>query len=63
MAPIRRAVQAAFLDAGLTLEKDALNAFVTFVEDNDGGDALIYQLLDASTKGAPTRSAIGYYIY
>ena len=54
MAPIRRAVQAAFLDAGLTLEKDALNAFVTFVEDNDGGDALIYQVLDASTKGAPT---------
>ncbi|BDA47706.1 DNA polymerase epsilon subunit 2 [Coccomyxa sp. Obi] len=58
MAPIRRAVQAAFLDAGLTLEKDALNAFVTFVEDNDGGDALIYQLLDASTKACASSTKL-----
>ncbi len=54
MASIKRAVQSAFLDAGLTLEKEALNAFVTFVEDNKGGEDLIYQLLDACTKGVLT---------
>lgn len=54
MASIKRTVQSAFLDAGLTLEKEALNAFVTFVEDNNGGEDLVYNLLDASTKGILT---------
>ena len=51
MGSIKRTVQSAFLDAGLTLEKEALNAYVTFVEDNQGGEELVYKLLDASTKG------------
>jgi hypothetical protein len=54
MASIKRTVQSAFLEAGLTLEKEALNAFVTFVEDNNGGEDLVYNLLDASTKGIHT---------
>jgi hypothetical protein len=48
---IKRAVQSAFLDAGLTLEKDALNAFVAFVEERGGEQELIYTLLDAAVTG------------
>ncbi|EIE23695.1 DNA polymerase epsilon, subunit B [Coccomyxa subellipsoidea C-169] len=58
MASIKRAVQSAFLDAGLTLEKEALNAFVTFVEDNNGGEDLVYQLLDACTKACASSTKL-----
>ena len=39
---IKRAVQSAFLDAGLTLEKEALNAFVAFVEERGAEQELIF---------------------
>ena len=48
---IKRAVQSAFLDAGLALEKEALNAFVAFVEERGGEQELIYTLLDAAVTG------------
>ena len=49
---IKRAVQSAFLDAGLTLEKEALNAFVAFVEERGADQQLIFSLLDAAVTGA-----------
>ncbi|KAK9905544.1 hypothetical protein WJX75_001819 [Coccomyxa subellipsoidea] len=58
MASIKRTVQSAFLEAGLTLEKEALNAFVTFVEDNNGGEDLVYNLLDASTKACASSTKL-----
>lgn len=51
MTSLKRTVQSAFLDAGLTLEKDALQAFVSFIEDNNADQDLVYSLLDASAKG------------
>ena len=53
---IKRAVQSAFLDAGLTLEKEALNAFVAFVEERGADQQLIFSLLDAAVAGAVWRS-------
>ena len=53
---IKRAVQSAFLDAGLTLEKEALNAFVAFVEERGADQQLIFSLLDAAVAGASWRS-------
>jgi hypothetical protein len=51
MTSVKRTVQTAFLDAGLTLEKDALSAFVSFVEENQGEESIVYSLLDACIKG------------
>lgn len=59
MAYIKRTVQSVFFDAGITLEKDALSAFVSFVEENNGGEEVIHALLDASTKGKPAPCATG----
>ena len=56
---IRRAVQSAFLDAGLTLEKEALSAFVAFVEERGGEQQLVFSLLDAAVTGAAWRSPSG----
>ena len=52
----KRALQSAFLDAGLTLEKEALNAFVGFVEERGGEQELIYALLDAAVAGVHSSS-------
>ena len=51
MASTKRQVQTAFFDAGLTLEREALNTFVAFVEENGGEEELIYSLLDSSVQG------------
>lgn len=51
MATVKRQVQAAFFDAGLTLEREALNTFVAFVDENGGEEELIYSLLDSSVQG------------
>jgi hypothetical protein len=51
MATVKRQVQAAFSDAGLTLEREALSIFVAFVEERGGEEELIYSLLDSSVQG------------
>ncbi len=51
MGSTKRQVQTAFFDAGLTLEREALNTFVAFVEENGGEEELIYSLLDSSVQG------------
>lgn len=51
MGTVKRQVQAAFFDAGLTLEREALNTFVAFVEENGGEEELVYSLLDSSVQG------------
>ena len=51
MGSTKRQVQTAFFDAGLTLEREALNTFVGFVEENGGEEELIYSLLDSSVQG------------
>ena len=51
MATVKRQVQAAFFDAGLTLEREALGIFVAFVEENGSEEELIYSLLDSSVQG------------
>ena len=48
---MKRQVQAAFFDAGLTIEREALSIFVAFVEENGGEEELIYSLLDSSVQG------------
>ena len=48
---MKRQVQAAFFDAGLTLEREALGIFVAFVEENGGEEELIYSLLDSTVQG------------
>lgn len=51
MGSTKRQVQTAFFDAGLTLEREALNTFVGFVEENGGDEELVYSLLDSSVQG------------
>ncbi len=51
MGTVKRQVQAAFFDAGLTLEREALNTFVAFVEENGEEEELVYSLLDSSVQG------------
>ncbi|CAK0783094.1 hypothetical protein CVIRNUC_006289 [Coccomyxa viridis] len=47
MASVKKQVQAAFFDAGLALEREALSTFVAFIEENGGEKELIYSLLDS----------------
>ena len=51
MASVKKQVQAAFFDAGLALEREALSTFVAFIEENGGEEELIYTLLDSIVQG------------
>lgn len=62
MASVKKQVQAAFFDAGLALEREALSSFVAFIEENGGEEELIYSLLDSIVQGGTLpalRSPIG----
>ena len=54
MASVKKQVQAAFFDAGLALEREALSTFVAFIEENGGEEELIYSLLDSIVQGGPS---------
>ena len=51
MASVKKQVQAAFFDAGLALETEALSSFVAFIEENGSEEELIYSLLDSIVQG------------
>lgn len=51
MTSVKKQVQAAFFDAGLALEREALSTFVAFIEENGGEEELIYSLLDSIVQG------------